>query len=409
MTITEGFDEATTEFLLSPAGRMALEELRHEELAPAQTLAHSPGCGGNLRRTPSRRRARSGGTCASRRSRNFPPPRPCSLRRRPCNRRLPSRSRSTGPPNRRLGAPRAVAGPGLRHRRRFAGAWRRCGPYRLRARPVRARFARANAAALGLGDRVEVRQSRLAGGFRGGRLAGGRRSLRRSRPPPGGRRLFSLAALEPPLADLMALQAQVPLLVVKVMPGVDLEEVPPGWKSSSSATKGVQGGRALERGRGRDGFPGARWATVYDGVGWEELAATADRLPVGDLAPGAILYEPDFRSDPAGAVPPSACAWAPICLDPQIAYLVAPTLRFEPLAQAFVVDEIHPIQPQAPEPASAAVGDRPGRAQEARVPGGTRTIAPLFAACGRRTRRCDIVYTPWGRAPDDPGAPAVWR
>ena len=99
----------------------------------------------------------------------------------------------------------------------------------------------------------------------------------------------------------------------------------------------------LWSGWGRDGFPGDRWATVHDGIGWEELAATADRLPVGDVAPGAILYEPDSAVIRAGAVAALGARLGAHLLDPQIAYLVAPALRPEPLAQAFVVDEVHPF------------------------------------------------------------------
>ena len=113
--------------------------------------------------------------------------------------------------------------------------------------PVRARFARANAATLGLSDRVEVRQADWRADLAAGTLQGAAGAFADPARRRGGRRLFSLAAIEPPLADLLALQAQVPLLVVKVMPGVDLEEVPPGWKVAvRQPRRGVQGGDSLE-------------------------------------------------------------------------------------------------------------------------------------------------------------------
>ena len=146
--------------------------------------------------------------------------------------------------------------------------------------PLRARLAQANADAMGLGHRAEVRmadwtvelaEDRLphaAGAFadparRGtGRTQGGRR-----------RRLFSLFEIEPPLEMLLALQAKIPALGVKVMPGVSDDEIPDRcgveFTGHAGACKEAVlwfGPLAVHR----------RWASVHAGGVWHEIVAEAE-------------------------------------------------------------------------------------------------------------------------------------
>ena len=275
---------------------------------------------------------------------------------------------------------------------------------------MRARFARANADVLGLGARVEVRQSDWRVDMAAGTLPAAGGAFADPARRRAGRRLFSLAALEPPLADLMALQAQVPLLAVKVMPGVDFQEVPPDWGVEFVSHEGVCKEGVLWNGaKGCDGYPGARWASVHDGVGWQELATTTDRLPVGDLAPGAILYEPDSAVIRAGAVAALGIRLGAHLLDAQIAYLVAPALRAEPLSQAFVVDEIHPFSLKRLNQRLQQLGIGQVEPKKRGFPLEPEQLRPELRLTPGGRPAVVLNHAPGGGAPDDPGAPAGWR
>ncbi|HBY92412.1 MAG TPA: SAM-dependent methyltransferase, partial [Chloroflexi bacterium] len=87
--------------------------------------------------------------------------------------------------------------------------------------PIRLRLARANAAAYGVAEQVLFVQTdwTIASIEIDAAFADPSRRIE-------GRRLFSLHVMQPPLAALLAVQARLPALGVKVAPGVADEEVP---------------------------------------------------------------------------------------------------------------------------------------------------------------------------------------
>ena len=204
--------------------------------------------------------------------------------------------------------------------------------------PVRARFATANVAALGLADRIIIHnadwtQARVTGTLPAAAAAFVDPARRRE-----GRRIFSLHALQPSLAEILQLRQQAPLLAVKVMPGVDASEVPAGWKVEFVSHAGVCKEAVLWWGRA-DAPP--CWASVHRADGWHMLADDGAPPPVGELAAGMTLYEPDPAVIRAGALAPLCTRVGGHLLAPDIAYIVAPALHAEPLAQAFAIDEVH--------------------------------------------------------------------
>lgn len=206
--------------------------------------------------------------------------------------------------------------------------------------PVRASLAAANAAALGLAGRVTVRVADWTAERRAGRLPAAAAAFADPARRSEGRRLFSLYAMQPPLAELLPLAGEVPVLAVKVMPGVDISEVPPQCSVEFVSHTGTCKEAVLWF--GRTDAP-ERWASVHQAVGWFTLADDGRTPPSGDVRAGMALYEPDPAVIRAGALAPLCDRVGGHLLDPEIAYVVAETYRPEPLAQAFAIDEVHPF------------------------------------------------------------------
>jgi hypothetical protein len=85
---------------------------------------------------------------------------------------------------------------------------------------VRLRFAQANAAALGLSERVEFRLADWTTELAADRLPPASAAFADPARRAKGRRLFGLEQMIPPLSVLLRLQARIPALGVKVAPGV---------------------------------------------------------------------------------------------------------------------------------------------------------------------------------------------
>jgi len=204
--------------------------------------------------------------------------------------------------------------------------------------PMRASFAAANAAALGLADRVTVRVADWTAERRAGRLPAAAAAFADPARRSEGRRLFSLHAMQPPLAELLLLVGQVPVLAVKIMPGVDMDEVPPQCSVEFVSHAGTCKEAVLWF--GRVDAP-VRWASVHQAGGWLTLVDDGRTPPSGDVRPGMVLYEPDPAVIRAGALAPLCDRVGGHLLDREIAYIVAPAYRPEPLAQAFAIDEVH--------------------------------------------------------------------
>jgi SAM-dependent methyltransferase len=204
--------------------------------------------------------------------------------------------------------------------------------------PLRAHFATANAAALGLADRVTMHTADWTQALAAGTLPPAAAAFVDPARRSEGRRIFSLHAIQPPLAEILKLCRHVPLIAVKVMPGVDAAEVPAGWKVEFVSHAGACKEAVLWWGRAD---APRRWASVHRTDGWRTLADDGARPPAGDLAPGMVLYEPDPAVIRAGALAPLCARVGGHLFAPDIAYIVAPVLCAEPLAQAFAIDEVH--------------------------------------------------------------------
>ncbi|MFN8464652.1 MAG: hypothetical protein U0X20_03840 [Caldilineaceae bacterium] len=209
---------------------------------------------------------------------------------------------------------------------------------------VRAAFAEANAAALGLGEQVEVRSHDWVAALHADRL-----------PPAAGafadparrvdeRRVFRLDQLQPPIEPLLQLQAVIPALGVKVMPSVADADLPPGCGVEFISHVGVCKEAVLWFGPPRWQH---KWATLVRGDTAEHIPTDGEAPPYGELAPGQVLYEPNPALIRAGCL-----AW--LCnqlhahqFDPDIAYLVGDSWRHDgaaqAYAQAFAIEEIHPF------------------------------------------------------------------
>jgi len=206
--------------------------------------------------------------------------------------------------------------------------------------PVRLRFAAANARALGLAGRVEFRSGDWTEDLTIGRLPQAAAAFVDPSRRVNGRRVFSLQRMQPPLATLLRLNAQLPALGVKVMPGVDERELPAGCSVEFISHEGTCKEAVLWFGALAQ-HP--RWASVHDGAQWHALVASGATPPLGPLAPGMILYEPDPAIIRAGAFAELCDILHARLFDAQIAYLVADELVPSPLVMPFRLLEVEPF------------------------------------------------------------------
>lgn len=204
--------------------------------------------------------------------------------------------------------------------------------------PLRARLAQANTAALGLAERVTVVQADWTEALAADALPQAAAAFVDPSRRSEGRRTFSLRAMRPAIEEILRLHRRVPLVAVKVMPGVQAAEIPSDCCVEFVSHCGVCKEAVLWFGR-----PDApkRWASVHSGEGWRQIADEGLPAPVGELAPGMILYEPDGAVIRAGAVSTLCARLKGHLVAPDIAYIVAPEYVEEPLAQAFLIEEVH--------------------------------------------------------------------
>ncbi|HMQ30373.1 MAG TPA: SAM-dependent methyltransferase [Chloroflexaceae bacterium] len=200
--------------------------------------------------------------------------------------------------------------------------------------PLRLALCRANAAALGLAERVATLE----------------RALLAEPPPPapalfcdpgrraGGRRRFSVSEYEPPLAHVLGWRERTPALGVKLGPGVDRAELPADAEHEFVSLDGELKEAALWCG---PLATVARRATVLksaaDGQAeTHSLAASGNESPSSFiLPPASFLYEPDPAVIRAGLVTDLGERLGAGQLDPQIAYLTAPDHVATPFARAW--------------------------------------------------------------------------
>lgn len=203
---------------------------------------------------------------------------------------------------------------------------------------VRLRLARANAGAYEVAERILFIQADWT-----------RLSLRAEAAfaDPSrrvdGRRVFSLHAIQPPLAALLEVQRRIPALGVKVAPGVSDEELPADVEVEFISEGGTLKEAVLWFGALRSGV--SRRATLLPGGATLTSEATVRPRPVG--RPRAILYEPDPAILRASLVEHLATALNAALLDPTIAYLTADDFVATPFARAWRVIEDGPFNRKA--------------------------------------------------------------
>ncbi len=207
--------------------------------------------------------------------------------------------------------------------------------------PVRLQFAAANAAVLGVADRVQLLQAEWPAALAAGTLPAASAAFADPARRVGNKRIFSLQQIEPPLRDLLALQVAVPNLGVKVMPGVDERELPANCgvefiSHGGICKEAVLWFHTLARHE--------RWASSHVAGKWHTLTADDEAPPVGPLGPKCYLHEPDPAVIRASALGRLCTLLDAHLFDPQIAYLVSPTRQSHPLAQSFQIDEVHPFR-----------------------------------------------------------------
>lgn len=337
----------TVDFLLSPQGRAAAEALHSADLSEANTLSllnelrctFAPAQAGALL-TLARARQRAGDKFPDATALFFTPealeqatPHAVAIHRA-------DRLAQLAPPGPILDLGCGIGGDALALAQQRPVIAYECDPIRLR-------FARANAAALGLAERIEFRQADWRDDLRAGRLAGAAAAFADPARRIDGRRVFSLHEMQPPLTDLLALQEQVPALAVKVMPGVQDAELPDtcsvGFTSHAGVCKeAVLWFGPLRKGKNGEGAP--RWASVHTGDGWHHVPAYGEPPPLGALEAGQILHEPDPALIRAGAFAELCRALGAHVFDRQIAYLVTSRAGSHPLTQSFAILERLPLR-----------------------------------------------------------------
>jgi SAM-dependent methyltransferase len=206
--------------------------------------------------------------------------------------------------------------------------------------PVRAAFAQANATAMGLAERIEVRTRDWVADLHASMLPVAAAAFADPARRVGERRVFRLDQMQPPIGPLLQLQATVAVLGVKVMPSIADADLPAGCGVEFISHQGVCKEAVLWFGPARWR---PKWASLVTGDSVKHVAGDEKAPPLGGLAPGQVLYEPDPALIRAGCL-----AW--LCrrleahlFDPEIAYLAGDTWRPDPVAQAFTVDEVHPF------------------------------------------------------------------
>ena len=209
--------------------------------------------------------------------------------------------------------------------------------------PVARELTTANAAALGVADRVRVQDGDViglvataAGGTIGGCAAATLDPARRA----GGRRQLDPDRWSPPWPTVTALLERVPRSVVKVAPGLDHDRVPAGveaeWVSSGgSIVEALLWGPALSS-------TWRRATLVRDGEVRELVAATdPGTAPSGPVR--GWLHEPDPAAIRSGLVSLLAADLGATLIDPTIAYLTSDTPAESPWVSSYRIEEVLPF------------------------------------------------------------------
>lgn len=157
----------------------------------------------------------------------------------------------------------------------------------------------------------------------------------------GGRRVFSTAAYQPPLATVAGWRAAVPALGVKVSPGIAYDELPALGEAEVEfvSERGALKEAVLWYGPLRGA---ARRATLLPSGA--TLATGGEPPPPVPVAPpGRVIYEPDPAVIRAHLVEHLAHLLGAAKLDDEIAYLTADARMPTPFARAYAIEEAFPF------------------------------------------------------------------
>jgi len=206
--------------------------------------------------------------------------------------------------------------------------------------PLRLQLAEANVQAMGLEARVSFRQADWVVEMAAGRLPTATAAFADPARRIGEKRIFRLDQIQPPISALLQLQEEVPHLGVKIMPGVDKTEIPP-----DCGVEFISHDRVCKEAVLWFGALATQpmWASVHTPMGWQTLTADTSPPPLGSLAAGMTLHEPDPAVIRAGAFSPLCEALGAHLFDSQIAYMVGDAAITHPLVQSFRILEIHPF------------------------------------------------------------------
>lgn len=210
--------------------------------------------------------------------------------------------------------------------------------------PLRCALLAANVNALGLTPRVTVHCADWLERLASGGLETGVAAFLDPPRREGGRRLMRLQQTLPSWEPIEQLLKRVAVVCLKTMPGIADEEIPPGAKVEFVSHAGVCKEAMLWLGETIE--PGRR-AAVHDGTNWHVLESSGQMPPLGELAAGQILYEPDPAVIRAGAFAELCAGFNAHLFDSQIAYLVSDgavgvdSPFVAAFAATFTIDEVH--------------------------------------------------------------------
>ncbi len=208
---------------------------------------------------------------------------------------------------------------------------------------LRLALAAANAAALGLAERISFVQRDLLAEAPPSAEAifcdPGRRA--------GGRRRFHVDEYEPPLGHILAWRTHTPALAVKLSPGVDVAELPSdGVEREFVSLDGELKEAALWCGPLAQVARRATLLRTAQGEQVKRYEITSLGLspqPSALSPPSSFLYEPDPAVIRAGLVTDLAAQIGAAQLDPQIAYLTSADLVATPFSRVWPVISWQPF------------------------------------------------------------------
>jgi SAM-dependent methyltransferase len=205
--------------------------------------------------------------------------------------------------------------------------------------PVARELTTANVEALGLADRVEVRDADVVGFVAEGLPGCDAATLDPARRSDG-RRTFDPRRWSPPWSTVTALLEKLPASVVKVAPGLDHDLVPDGVEAEWVSV----GGSIVEALLwGSDRAETWRRATLVRDGAVLELTADADpgRAPAGPVQ--GWLHEPDPAIIRSGLVSLVAADLDATLIDPMIAYLTSGNAADSPWVRSYRIDDVLPF------------------------------------------------------------------